>query len=134
MKTRRGLRTHARFRVDWPVLYSTDGLTGQGRLLNLCMVGCQVEGTGPVAVGMLLKLSISPAHKEDKLSVEEGRVLWVKEDAFGLVFRRLPPIDHRWLLRFLDNAERRNSYRIVDQTSAIDDLAAKPLALPLGDQ
>ena len=82
---------------------------------------------------MLLKLSISPAHKEDKLCVEEARVLWVKEDAFGLEFRRLSPIDHRWLLRFLDNAERRNSYRIVDQTSSIDDLAAKPLALPLRD-
>ena len=133
MKASRGRRTHPRFRVDWPVMYSTDGCTGQGRLLDLCQVGCQVKGTGPVALGMLLKLSISPAHKEDRLSVEEARVLWVKEDAFGLGFRRLPPRDHQWLLRFLDNAERRNSYRIVDQTSSIDDLAAKPLALPLRD-
>jgi hypothetical protein len=82
---------------------------------------------------MLLKLSISPPHKEDKLSVEEARVLWVKKNAFGLELRRLPPSDHRWLVRFLDNAERRNSYRTSDQSSAVEDLAAKPLALPLGD-
>jgi hypothetical protein len=31
----------------------------------------------------------------------------------------------------LDNAERRNSYRTLDQSSAIEDVAAKPLALPL---
>jgi hypothetical protein len=83
---------------------------------------------------MLLKLSISATHKEDKLCVEEARVLWVKEDTFGLEFRLLPPIDHRWLIRFLDNGKRRNSYRIVDQTSAIEDLAAKPLVLPLRDE
>jgi hypothetical protein len=82
---------------------------------------------------MLLTLSISPAHKEDRLAVEEARVLWVKGTQFGLEFRRLSPTDHRWLMRFLENAERRNSYRIVDQTSTIDDLAAKPLALPLRD-
>jgi hypothetical protein len=133
MKSSRGLRNHARFQVNWPVMYSTDGLTGEGRLSNLCQVGCRVEGTELVAVGMLLKLSISPPHKEDKLSVEEARVLWVKKNAFGLELRRLPPSDHRWLVRFLDNAERRNSYRTSDQSSAVEDLAAKPLALPLGD-
>ena len=91
------------------------------------------EGNGASCGRLAAQVSISPAQKEDKLCVEEARVLWVKEDAFGLEFRRLSPIDHRWLIRFLDNAERRNSYRIVDQTSSIDDLAAKPLALPLRD-
>ena len=133
MKTGPGRRNHARFRVDWPVMYSTGGLTGKGRLLDLCLVGCQVEGTGPVTIDMVLQLSISPAHKEDQLCVEEGRVLWVKERVFGLELRRLPPMDHRWLIRFLDNAERRNSYRTSDQSSAVEDLAAKPLALPLRD-
>jgi hypothetical protein len=92
-----------------------------------------VEGTLAVTVGMLLKLLILPPHKEEKLCVEEGRVLWVKEGAFALELQRLPPTDHRWLLRFLEHAERRNSYRTLDKPSIIEDLAAKPLTLPLNE-
>ena len=133
MKTRPTLRNHARFAVLWPIIYSNDGLSGHGTVRDLSLIGCQVKGMVPVSVGVVLQLSISPPHKEDKLCVEVARVLWVKGDQFGVEFQRLTPMDHRWLLRFLENAERRNSYRTVDQCSAVEDLAAKPLTLPLKD-
>ena len=133
MKTRPRLRSHARFAVTWPIVYSNDELTSHGTVLDLSLIGCQVMGTVAVSVGMLLQLSISPPHKEENLCVELARVLWVKGDQFGLEFRRLPAMDQRWLLRFLENAERRNSYRTADQCSAVEDLAAKPLTLPLKD-
>jgi hypothetical protein len=133
MNMKPGLRKHARFAVKWPVTYLNEGLSGEGTVLDISQVGCQVEGTLAVTVGMLLKLLILPPHKEEKLCVEEGRVLWVKEGAFALELQRLPPTDHRWLLRFLENAERRNSYRTLDKPSIIEDLAAKPLTLPLNE-
>ena len=133
MKATPAQRNHARFAVSWPIIYSNDELTGQGTVRDLSLIGCQVSGTVPVTVGMLLQLAISPPHKEDKLYIQEACVLWVKGNQFGLKFRGLSSKDHRWLLRFLENAERRNSYRTVDQCSAVEDLAAKPLILPLKD-
>jgi PilZ domain len=115
------------------MVYSSEALTGEGTLLDLCQVGCRAEGTMQVNVGMLLTLSISPPHKEDQLCVQKARVLWVKDDHFGLELQGLAPADERWLQRYLENAERRNSYRVVDQTSAVENLATKPLTLPLKD-
>jgi hypothetical protein len=93
MNMKPGLRKHARFAVKWPVTYLNEGLSGEGTVLDISQVGCQVEGTLAVTVGMLLKLLILPPHKEEKLCVEEGRVLWVKEGAFALELQRLPPTD-----------------------------------------
>lgn len=76
-------RNHARFAVAWPIMYSNGELTGQGTIRDLSLIGCQVRGTVPVTVGLLLALSISPPHKADKLCVEVASVLWVKGDHSG---------------------------------------------------
>ena len=131
MKTNEGLRHYARFAVKWAVIYWNEGLFGQGTVLDVSHVGCQMAGTMPVSVGMVLKLWIAPSHREDKLCVEEARVLWTKDNEFGLELRRMPASDHRWLLGFLETAERRNSFRRLLQSPTKEDLAAMPLALPL---
>ena len=53
-------RQLARFPVQWPMLYANEELIGQGTLVNVSHGGCQVAGTMPVAVGMLLKVWVSP--------------------------------------------------------------------------
>jgi hypothetical protein len=131
MKTTKSLRHHARFAVRWPVTYWNEGLFGQGTVLDVSHVGCQMAGTMPVAVGIVLKLWIRPPYREDKLCVEEARVLWAKDYEFGLELRRLPARDHRWLMGFLETAERRNSFRRFLQSPTKEDLAAMPLALPV---
>ena len=131
VNAKEGLRQQARFAVRWPVTYWNEGLFGQGTILDVSHIGCQLAGTMPVSVGMLLKLWISPLHKEEHLCVEEARVLWVRDYEFGLELRRLPSTDHRWLAGFLETAERRSSFR--QTTAAITDLAEKPLALPVID-
>ena len=123
-------RQHARFVVQWPLFYANDELIGQGALLNLSQVGCQIAGTMPVHQGMILRMWVSPAHKEECLCVEEARVLWVKEHEFGLELGRLHSADHRWLKAFLETAERRDSFRRI---SGGIDFAAMPLALPVKD-
>ena len=131
MKSNEGVRCHPRFRVRWPATYWNEGLFGQGTVLHVSHLGCQLAGTMPAAVGMLLKLWISSPHREEPLCVEEARVLWVKEYEFGVELRRLPSSDHRWLMGFLESAERRNSFRGLRQSPSKEDLDAMPLALPV---
>jgi hypothetical protein len=92
-------------------------------------VACQLAGTMPVAVGMVLKLWVSPSHKDDERCLEEARVLWVRGQEFGLELR---PKDRQWLMAYLANAERRVCYRRTMRPAPTkEDLAAMPLALPM---
>lgn len=133
MKSNEGLRHHVRFAVKWPVTYWNERLWGQGTVLDVSHVCCQLAGTITVAVGMVLKLLVSPPHKEEKLCIEEARVLWVRGYEFGVELRHLPSTDHYWLIGFLERAERRNSFRRGLQHPTKQDLAAMPLALPVKD-
>jgi hypothetical protein len=86
--------------VQWPLLYANKDLIGQGTLIKLSRGVCQVAGTMPVATGMLLRVWISPATREEALYVTEARVLLACEHEFGpprassllsdLLFLRLP--------------------------------------------
>ena len=129
MGSSEGLRQHARFMVRWPMLYGNDGLIAEGTLLDVSHAGCRVAGTMPVAVGMLLRLWVSPVQREETVYVKEARVLWTREHEFGLELRHVDPQDHQWLIGFLEHAERRHSFRRKLQPSSKTDLAA--LALPL---
>jgi hypothetical protein len=134
MKTNQGFRHHARFFVRWPATYWNEGvLFGQGTLLDISQVACRFAGTMLVVIGMVLKAQIAPPQREDPLYVGEGRVLSATGYNFGLELRGLSTTDQRWLIGFLHNAERRNSFRQIGQVASVEDLAAMPLALPLQD-
>jgi hypothetical protein len=105
------LRSHPRFAVMWRVLYGNKELFGQGTVLNVSHGGCQVAAIMPVAVGMRLKLWIFTPYRHDPLYVGEARVCWTKVDRFGLELCRLHFMDHRWLMSFLENAQRRNNFQ-----------------------
>ena len=134
MTTKEFLRRHARFSVKWPATYWNEGLFGQGTIVDVSHVGCHMAGTMPVTAGMLLKLWVAPPQGETRLCVEEARVLWSKDYECGLEFREMRPDDRQWLSRYLELAERRNSFRKPAQAPSTEDLAAMPLALPLRDR
>jgi hypothetical protein len=87
--------------IKWPVLYANRDLIGQGTLLEFSDVGCQVMGTMPVAVGMILKVWISPEHRDEALFIKEARVVWAHAQRFGLELREMDDQDHAWLIRYL---------------------------------
>jgi hypothetical protein len=80
--------THAPLIVQWPLLYANTELVGQGTLLHVSHWGCQIAGTMPVAAGMVLKVWISPAHREEALYVKEARVLRAQANVFELELRQ----------------------------------------------
>jgi hypothetical protein len=98
---------HAPLVVQWPLLYANMELIGQGTLLNLSHRGCQIAGTMPVAAGMVLKVWISPAHRDGALYVKEARVVWAQANQFELELRHVDSQDHKWLMGYLENAELR---------------------------
>ena len=121
MKPRQGFRHHARLAVSWPVTYwNQDVLYGQGTILDISHVACRVAGIMPVAVGMVLKVRIAPPQREYPLYVHEARVLWTQGCNYGIELRGLSSTDHRWLTKFLQNAERRNSLRLVSQAPTVE--------------
>jgi hypothetical protein len=133
MRMSEGLRQHARFAVRWPIVYANDELFGKGTILNVSYFGGQAVGTMPVAVGMVFKMWVFPAQREGPLYVKEARVLWARAHEFGLGLSHVHPQDHQWLISFLENAERRTSFRRTLQPPSQEELAAMPLALPLKD-
>lgn len=93
--------------VAWPLLYANKELIGEGTLLKLSTDrSCHVAGTMPVAVGMVLKVWISPANRDEALYLQEARVVWVRGHEFGIELRQVDLDDHQWLMRLLINAER----------------------------
>jgi len=58
--------------VAWPLLYANKKFIGQGTMLKVSADrGCHVAGTMPVAAGMVLRVWISPAHRDEALYVKE---------------------------------------------------------------
>jgi hypothetical protein len=97
--------SHSPLIVQWPLLYANTELVGQGTVVNVSRRGCQIAGTMPVAAGMVLKVWISPAHRDEALYVKEARVLWAEANEFQLELRQVDVQDHQWLMSFLENAE-----------------------------
>jgi hypothetical protein len=97
--------------VQWPMLYANKKLIGQGTVLNVSHECCEVAGTMPVEVGMVLKVWISPAHRDEAVYVKEARVLWSKAHQFGLELCRVDVQDYEWLMGFLENTECRHNFQ-----------------------
>jgi len=87
--------------VKWPVLYANRALIGQGTLLELSDRGCQITGTMPVTVGMILKVWISPERRQEALFIKQARVLSAEGQRFGLELRDMDVEDQEWLTRYL---------------------------------
>ena len=117
MKTITEQRSHWQVMAQWPVTYWNDELFGQGTVLNLSHRGCRVVGTMSVVDGMRIKLWISPPNQEDRLCVEEARVLWAKDYEFELAFQQLAAIDQRELAIVLQSAERGRSFQAILSSS-----------------
>jgi hypothetical protein len=134
MKQSKAGRRNARFAVQWPLIYGTDELIGNGTLLDLSALGGRVVGTMPVEPGMHLWLRLSPQHRSDEVRIEKARVTWVRNHEFGIELKGLSPADHYWLMKFLERAERRSTFNNMPKFAPSDEeLSLRPLSLPVKD-
>ena len=94
--------SHAAVTIQWPLLYANNELVGIGTLLEVSSLECRVAGTMPVATGMHLRVWISPTNRNDALYVKEARVVWTRQNEFGLEMVDVDADDRQWLTRFFE--------------------------------
>ena len=93
---------HTSVSIQWPLLYANNDLIGKGTVLTISARECVVTGTMPVAEGMLLKVWISPAQRNDALYVKAASVVWARQNEFGLEMLQVDAQDQEWLTRFVE--------------------------------
>lgn len=96
------LRIESRPPVQISMVYLGQNSSGEGIVLDLSHMGCQILGDYPVVVGETLRVEISLPTSQKPLLIERATVKWVKELEFGLAFKRLQPQEADQLEHMLD--------------------------------
>lgn len=91
--------------VRCSILFSSNRVSGAGRVLDLTERGCRVTCDKPVPEGAELVLRISPPEGAAPINVDLAIVGWAKGQEFGLVFRRIRPAARERLSRFVKEVQ-----------------------------
>jgi len=83
------------------VLFSNDGVFGEGRVLDLTAPGCQIESSQKVLPGQYLELRILLPGETSLLTVRLAAVRWVREMRFGAEFIRMAKTEQHALNVFM---------------------------------
>lgn len=92
-------RAYHRFPVTYPVIFAGAPFVGEGTVSNLSLTGCSVACDRTVLAGSYIKLNVLVPDSTSSLLIELGKVRWVRENAFGVEFIRLPTIARQRLDR-----------------------------------
>ncbi len=87
-------RKYSRVAFGWPITYSGRHIVGGGKVLDLSMGGCSVEGEEPVLKGTDLQLRLAPPEHELPIEVDLARVQWSRGRTFGTEFVHIQTKDH----------------------------------------
>ncbi|MDP1946144.1 MAG: PilZ domain-containing protein [Nitrospirota bacterium] len=83
-------RTYHRFPLHFPVIFGGAPFVAEGILTNLSLMGCSVMSDREVLCGSDVRVSVLLPNHPQALSVELGKIKWVKGHEFGVEFLRLP--------------------------------------------
>ena len=97
------MRGRYKKRVQYEALanFSNNDLTGQGRVIDLTVPGCQIECTQRVLRGQYLELQISLPGGTSAIAVKLAAVRWTKGNRFGVEFIRMGRSDQEVLETFM---------------------------------
>jgi hypothetical protein len=104
-------RSSHRFPTAYPVVFAGAPFVGEGRLSDLSLTGCAVTTDRTVLIGSYVKLSLLLPNQPTALLIELGRIRWVRGQAFGVEFIRLPSITRQQL-------DRKEWERLIIQLAA----------------
>lgn len=69
----------------------TMGGKGEGRLVDLSLWGCRIEGVSPGSSGSRLRLQLWLPDQAHPVKIGLAAVRWVKHDQFGVSFLQVSP-------------------------------------------
>jgi hypothetical protein len=79
-------REYERMQVSFPLSFSSDGIAGEGLVLNISMGGCNFNATGEVHEGMILKLALKISGDASPVIADAAVVRHVKNHIVGVEF------------------------------------------------
>lgn len=93
------LRTRStdRFPVTYPVVFGGAPFVGEGVLTDLSTSGCAISCDRTVLSGSYVRLHVLMPNQSPSLSIELGKIRWVRGSVFGVEFIRLPRRAHQQL-------------------------------------
>ena len=97
-------RIHRRLPVAYPVIFGGAPFVGEGMVSDLSLSGCAVTCERTVLAGSYIKLSVVLPDPTSSLFIELGKIRWVRENAFGVEFIRVPTLTRHRLDRVLSQA------------------------------
>ena len=101
-------RIHQRLPVAYPVIFGGAPFVGEGVVSDLSMSGCSVTCERTVLSGSYIKLSVLLPDPTSSIFIELGKVRWVRENAFGVEFIRVPTLTRHRLDRVVSQAPALN--------------------------
>lgn len=97
-------RIHSRLPVAYPVIFGGAPFVGEGMVSDLSLSGCSVTCGRTVLTGSYIKLSVVLPDPTSSLFIELGKIRWVRDNAFGVEFIRVPTLTRHRLERVLSQA------------------------------
>ena len=97
-------RIHRRLPVAYPVIFGGAPFVGEGMVSDLSLSGCAVTCERTVLAGSYIKLSVVLPDPTSSLFIELGKIRWVRENAFGVEFIRVPTLTRHRLDRVVSQA------------------------------
>jgi hypothetical protein len=85
-------RAYHRFPVTYPVIFGGAPFVGEGMVSDLSLTGCSVACDRTVLTGSYIKLAVLLPDPSSSLFIELGKIRWVRDNAFGVEFIRLPSL------------------------------------------
>ncbi|MBL8071249.1 MAG: PilZ domain-containing protein [Nitrospira sp.] len=103
-------------KVHYQVSLSTESATsGEGRLLDLSVEGCRIEGAHHLPVNTYLSLRLIISPKEMPVLVDLAAVRWTRGTVCGIHFLSLQPLQTARLKTFLAAAAPQNPPNTPDK-------------------
>ncbi len=90
-----------RNRVECPVFFAVEDVSGAGMVFNLSDEGCAVESVIAVPHDGYASLSLTLPGEIEPVVIELARIRWVTQTAFGCQFRILSHTARKRLQRYL---------------------------------
>jgi hypothetical protein len=81
-------RERERVHTNIPVEFTSDRLSGRGRVINLAVSGCEIESETPPPAETHLTLHLHLPRQQDPLVIALAMVRWAKAEHFGVEFVR----------------------------------------------
>lgn len=85
------IRTHRRIRIQCPIYYSNDQLTGTGAVWNVSLNGWRVDGNIPLTRGTTVSLFTLLPESGKAIIVDQATVRWSRGREFGLEIQQIQP-------------------------------------------